>query len=112
MDPKLKKRWVDNLRSGKFKKCRHALYTDGRYSALAVLAVMTGHGKEVPGGGMKFAGSPVVRRKELPKNVLEKLGISNGLELQLTQINDGTGKYAGMRRTSFKQVAKFIEEHV
>lgn len=92
MNKKLKNKWVKSLRSSKYKQGRYELFDNynDEYCCLGVLAQVAG----VPTEKISHAGC---------YDILQKVGISAEVQNQFVEFND-------LRRMSFNQIAKCIEQ--
>ena len=118
MNPKIKKLWVHALRSGVYKQGKYVLRTeDNKFCCLGVLCNI--HAKLHP----KIAAEQTDPTKYMgrmsfpPPEVLQWAGLHsfdpgvtlpNGVFRTLAELNDG----AGVRKHSFKRIAKLIEEQL
>lgn len=108
LDPDFKKRWVDALRTGKYKQTRNSLYdqeTQG-YCCLGI-GYKVKFGKEPPIGKMLL--TPRLRSikdKQDLKVLNQSTNTEHGsVESLLIQKNDGDN-------WSFKKIATWIEKHL
>jgi len=110
MKPKIRKLWVEALRSGRFKKGRGQLKIGDRYCCLGVLSELYNdcHKEKLN----------LVGEEMLSTKVIEWAGFSyvdpvllteNHLGMRLSGINDGDDKL--FPRPTFKLIADLIEKH-
>lgn len=97
-----KKKWVDALRSGRYKQGKQTLKSSNGYCCLGVLCVTQ---------GLKFktdANDDVCLHNypdtyvNLPRVIRQSLGLSSRHQLRLIEMNDDEGK-------TFKEIASWIE---
>ena len=101
MDPALKAKWVEALRSGEYEQGRGALLRDGRYCCLGVLCVVSGRKID---GENSISGVSAGETYDL-------LGAITGLNDrfdELTNRNDGIG----YSMKSFADLADYIEANI
>jgi hypothetical protein len=108
MNKNWKKKWVEALRSGKYKKGRGALKNRGRYCCLGVLCDI---------GPTKWHYGTAILGKcrsdlTLPTNFRARLKISDSDENTLMAMNDGIGRIGHGQRTTFKKIADWIERNL
>lgn len=120
-DADLKKEWVEELRSGRFKQGRERLKTaphrrpEPEYCCLGVLGeilcrrgmaewspVTSGHSC-----GLRPVGAPLHMNAygDLPATLANEIGLDPEVEQELIRYNDG-------EKWSFEQIADFIEENL
>lgn len=122
MNKRIKKLWIEALRSGEFKQCKGFLAMDGKYCALGVLsalAMLEGECtySEENGVGrfdnlrfrlsynvMKWAGIAQENERFLDPKELGVLITVNNKETSVLELND-SGK-------SFKEIAKLVEMYL
>ena len=110
MDANLKAKWVEALRSGKYKQGRNYLNSKGAFCCLGVLCDLSGEGKWELELGADAFGDEMYRylvgdgwnRATLPPELAEKYGVHN--PGPLITMND-TGK-------SFTEIADYIEANL
>lgn len=124
MDAELKAKWVDALRSGKFRQGDAMLYnmSQNSFCCLGVLCKVMGaeFGSVVElVDDKKYARSydfvPHIGDKvlsngedeELKENICKELGIPD--QFKLIQMNDGNTEH-GIKQHSFAEIADFIEK--
>lgn len=101
MDPELKQKWVDALRSGKYKQGEGLLRDkNDHYCCLGVLADVMGMEWCYIRGRHSVEGSFTT---ELPSEILPL-----NFQGQLIEMNDGMG----VPRRRFKTIAKWIEKNL
>lgn len=112
LHPQLKKRWVEALRSGKYKQGRQYLRDQSdQYCCLGVLCDITEKGKWYEAVSVTDRRKPVYRyvplgRTEgtiayLPRDIQDKAGLTTSTETTLAKMND--------KGWSFKKIADWIE---
>ena len=102
MDQELKARWVEALRSGRYKQGKNYLFEDGRYCCLGVLQkILTGKEPPLRWGGLDSIPEQMRFLEEHAKH----------LELLLANMNDGKGDFLGKGQT-FAEIADYIENHL
>lgn len=135
MNPEVKVRWLEALRSGKFKQGNGALCNEGGYCCLGVLCEIEGKLVEVPDGGRvhrgvstPYAAGATGDRIEWylpPEEVLQKwdmdtrvtdVDFNRPLVGVLARMNDGPKLGAlnlppsfVQRRYTFEEIANWIE---
>lgn len=114
MSPELKAKWIEALRSGKYKQGRYYLKRkDGSMCCWGVAAEVMGcqwkpsKSGSVDGQVAVFSDDPAPYTPihALPKEMVESLGVSQAMEAKLMQMND----YGGY---TFEQIADFIEQNL
>ncbi len=109
MKPAIAKKWIEALRSGKYKQTKGTLKDETGFCCLGVLCDL--HVKNEWGG--LFEDRSFGRSTSLPPEIIEWAGMRTPIgdfsgTRDLTQCNDGDeGK-----RLSFKQIANIIEHNV
>ena len=97
MEPELKRKWVDALRSGKFEQGKTKLEENGRYCCLGVLRHIVDpkdmRYQPALGGGSLLNGEQ-----------LKEYGLTSDEQITLSTIND--------RGKPFSEIADYIEEHL
>lgn len=84
MDKKLARKWVDALRSGKYKQGKAALFSDGKYCCLGVLAKVVAPELELDSYGNGFAsltGLPAYHKVGLSSPTGQFKGCRQGISL-------------------------------
>ena len=129
MDPELKTRWLEALRSGKYPQGRMCLRSkDNHYCCLGVLADLIDptqwskpenvdwHWRaevvdEDDDGYLEWDGE---RTENLPEEVVGPMGLRGGIQTQLTVLNDGTRQSDGSYKDpkSFAEIADWIEANL
>lgn len=94
MEPELKRKWVDALRSGKFERGNGRLKADSKYCCLGVL---------------RHIANPRDKRRAahahlLHSDQLAEFGLSNSEQTKLADMNDN-GK-------TFSEIADYIEKRI
>lgn len=98
-----KKRWVEALRSGKYKQGQYSLYSNGYYCCLGVAGLMNGLSNEEMYNKSSLA-CPIY--KEVTPVPLDDCILNT-----LTGMNDGTGPESSQRK-SFYEIADYIEQNL
>ena len=115
MDPKLKRKWLAALRSGKYLQGRNRLRRGNRFCCLGVLADVAGCDWITP--DCRYMGIPVLQGKELSAsgtyldNRRPFKGITQTIQKRLSILNDGDlyqDEGDGIKPQSFKQIAEWI----
>lgn len=127
MDPEVKARWIEALRSGKYKQGKGALRTGECNCCLGVLAEINGVPSDVqeetddgpiysysfprdiddPIDAYRDNSSPIYR--DIHQTPPGYCGINRWARNDLMNMNDGA---AGQSKHSFEQIADFIEENL
>lgn len=110
MNAEMKQKWVEALRSGKYRQGKNYLNANGAFCCLGVLCDLSGEGKWVPDKDVELAGVQkyVVNvrfngnRACLPVEIAEKYDVHN--PGPLITMNDG-GK-------TFAEIADYIEANL
>lgn len=117
MKPEIKDKWLDALRSGKYKQTKNMLRNKNAYCCLGVLADI--YSKEV-GAEWKPDSAGCLRIENdngiLPYCIQSWAGLKQanpdveigGVHYSLAQLNDGRE----IRRKTFKQIASIIEKEL
>jgi len=110
MNPQIKQKWVDALRSGGYQQGRNYLRTDNRFCCLGVLCDLYGKENNVEwnfdedGNYYRFQDHPA----SLPFPVIEWAGVGSHNPsipgTSLVGLNDNG--------STFNEIADFIEEHL
>lgn len=103
MDPEIKAKWVEALRSGKYTQARGTLKKEVEgsgvsYCCLGVLCEVAGLAYAA------WQGIP-------PEASLDKVGLPDGEALKLTQMNDGCDEVL-LSSMSFPVIADYIEKNL
>lgn len=110
MDPELKKRWVEALRSGEYEQGTGHLRTkDEKFCCLGVLGDVAGYDWEESPGPYLLNAKGSKSGGLLPAVLNAELGIPSDIEIQLSNMNDGA---EGYRPSTFEEIADYIEEHL
>ena len=113
MNPKLKQKWVDALRSGRFRQTHGQLKArNGACCCLGVLCQISGvqwvwrsdHGEPA-----YFAGDE--NRNYLPRQLAQEIGLNRTCQTDLALMNDGDD-IQDIRPHSFAEIADYIEENL
>jgi len=88
MDKAVKRRWLEALQSGEYRKTTQGLRVKGRYCCLGVLCdIQVRAGVEwLPNGIASFAGS--ISSAVLPEPLMDAVGITGNEEAELIDLND------------------------
>ncbi|MDE1971255.1 MAG: hypothetical protein KGI50_06815 [Patescibacteria group bacterium] len=103
----IQKRWIDALRSGKYKKGKKFLCSHGHYCCLGVACVILGlEGKESV-GSVYFGG----RNRVFAPNAVKELGLRSPLGLLKEPHKDlvSLGDMNDRGDFTFEQIADYIE---
>lgn len=111
MDAKLKSKWLKALRGGRYKQGAQKLYRDGKYCCLGVLCRV--QGATLRNGELFLAEKParVSSEIELLRD-FARAGMKRKTQTNLANMNDGSGKWAGMGQQTFRQIAGYIEANL
>lgn len=108
MNPEIKQKWTEALRSGKYRQGRMCLRSDDRFCCLGVLCDIISPEWETIYKGtanernvFKYGDSNYV--SSLPAELQKKINIQNSELDQLINMNDLTG-------LNFEQIANWIDE--
>lgn len=108
----IKQKWVDALRSGEYKQGQGYLKTeDGGYCCLGVLQMCTQGYVEMHEEDNTPRALPTRSYWSKIRTDLDYYSAGEGLEAELTHMNDGGGTWTGDPQ-SFEQIADFIEKNV
>jgi hypothetical protein len=100
MDSKWKAKWLEALRSGKFRQAREAMKVGPSYCCLGVLRELVRPGcTDLREGGDEF----------LPDDITEQVGIPYHVQEMLANMNDGAKMCTPH---SFKQIADYVEQNL
>lgn len=102
MNPEVKRVWINELRSGRYKQTAGALRRRGSYCCLGVLCDLSGAGKWQEDCNDKYAYDDAAGF--LPSSVEEWAGVPDRSARELAQRND-SGK-------TFAEIADWIEKHL
>lgn len=110
IDPELKTRWVEALRSKKYTQGHHVLKEEQKdgslaYCCLGVLCEISGIQNEIVPSSKRFSFSDKdgsTYQAYLPPSFKRQVGLSSDMETRLGTMNDGGD--------SFEKIADFIEE--
>jgi hypothetical protein len=118
MRERVKKKWLEALRSGKYKKAKYALVNGDGYCCLGVLCDL--HAKETGRDRPKPDQPYMGQTTYLPADVVEWAGLPTYAPtvrwkdhpcVGLDSLNDG-GSLVVRKPLTFKQIAKYIEEQL
>lgn len=118
MTPELKAQWVAALRSGTYKQGRSQLCDSNKlYCCLGVLAEELGLLVNTPNGARAIENGRLhFNQTSLTGQVLDRVGLTYGMQHSLITLNDGSPHYeegvGGERPHSFDEIADYIEEHL
>jgi hypothetical protein len=113
MNPKVKQLWIDALRSGKYKKGRKRLESNGKFCCLGVLCFLASERgvikrRELKDGSIQYGKN----RDYLPSRVMRWAGLTDfdpGIDhdrvFTIAQLNDKTSY-------RLRDIAKVIEEQL
>lgn len=111
MNPRIKKLWVDALRSGKYNQCTGTLKTSLEPNAFCCLGVLCDiYGKHVLKRSKRWTGNTFrfkreICRTQLNDSLLERVGISKKCQQTFIRMNDSIG-------SSFEDIARFIVKNL
>lgn len=90
MKAELKKRWVEALRSGKYKQGKGKLCVDGKFCCLGVLLDVMGKQWTASPGSFDNAKkmSGTTSSNYLDDDLLREAGLSGGWQMRLASLND------------------------
>lgn len=111
MNPRIKKLWVDALRSGEYNQCTGVLKSTVQPNSFCCLGVLCDvYGKNVLKkkskwieGGFPFKGK--INTTFLNESLLERVGISKKCQQTFIRMNDSIG-------SSFEDIARFIVKNL
>lgn len=101
MDAEIKRKWVEALRSGKYKQTSKYLHRHGAYCCLGVLCIVTGTPINKKGTGAGGAEDYVIVHQLLGRGEAHSQEVSKDLWL----LNDRDDK-------SFAEIADYIEANL
>lgn len=106
MNPELKKKWVEALRSGKYEQGEKQLRSqDDKFCCLGVLADIQGEPWEKNSfGNWEVDGQPYC----LSNDTLDKFGLTPSQHDDLAARNDGDN----LPKHTFPEIADYIEENL
>lgn len=113
MDPEVKAKWLEALRSGEYEQGSNVLFRDGCHCCLGVLAEINNVPRETKGSFNEtyynFNGYESV--VGVPGDYC---GIDPVISYQLMDMNDGYthDEYGNPRKYSFVEIADFIEKNL
>ena len=103
MVPKIKRKWIKALRSGRYKQGQEFLLKDNRYCCLGVLCKVLR--KDIA------QSKPKNGEETLSGELLKLTGLTSEQQNKLADMNDSITRDDG-RNTSFKEIADYIEENL
>ena len=116
MNPQIKQKWVDALRSGEYQQTQRYLRTDDGFCCLGVLCDL--YGKEnnvewnlvVAEDGDRDYYEFQYKTGRIPLSVVEWAGVEDGNP----RVDDEIGTLANLndKGSTFEQIADLIEEHL
>ncbi len=110
MDPKLKAKWVEALRSDKYKQGQEYLNAGNQYCCLGVLCKISRGPLFKDNKDGSFGKQEA--NTELTADMLRKVGLAESDMQELISRNDGTQRCGLLKAQSFKQIANFIEKNI
>lgn len=117
LNPDVKKRWVEALRSGKYKQAHGQLTHGIGYCCLGVLCEVEKFpewdGKYIFAEVPDNAGRSICDENELPEHILARVGLSQNDQVTLIRLNDGhirEGKI--VEAVDFPEIADYIEKNL
>lgn len=121
--PELKAKWLQALRSGKYKQGQNALRTaDNCFCCIGVLADIVDSsrwsaradsdiGDEDDGHCYGYLRQAKPSTAMLPDEMLRECGLSKDIAGRLAEMNDGNGEWEGDAK-DFHDIADYIEENL
>ena len=103
MNPELKTKWLEALRSGNYKQGHGTLHKNDTYCCLGVLCEVAALGWDDGGDGY-FLVSGTSSQDYLPSSFALDADMSDDDQQELTDMNDSGD--------SFEEIADYIEEHL
>lgn len=110
MKPALKARWVEALRSGKYKKTVSSLEDSDGYCCLGVLCKVSKSKALRSRGDAQFGDS--FEQSELNEVMRQAVGLGEQDMRTLIRLNDGSDGPGFKKPRSFKQIADWIEKNL
>jgi len=104
MDAEIKRKWVEALRSGKYRQAQRRLRRDDAFCCLGVLCDIAGRGQWRDDGGFIFEGPHDVEHTVLPVGMNDLVGLGPLDEAHLAEMND--------EGESFAKIADYIEANL
>jgi hypothetical protein len=106
MNPQIKQKWVDALRSGEYQQGQYCLRTDNKFCCLGVLCDLYGKENNVEWNGDMFQDMVAV----LPLSVIEWSGVGDGNPF----VNAQTDSLIGLndKGSTFNEIADVIEKQL
>lgn len=98
MDPALKSKWVEALRSGEYEQGKHNFELGGKFCCLGVLCKVAGKPTRLPVKGENW---------DFVHNIIQ----DHGLMETLYEMNDG-GYFIAPEQKSFREIADYIEANL
>ena len=113
MNPQIKQKWVDALRSGDYQQTKGRLRKEDKFCCLGVLCdlyIKENNVEWEPSTHYKNAYVFQDMATILPRSVVEWAGVGEGNPL----VNDGDSSLAKLndRGSTFNEIADLIEEHL
>jgi hypothetical protein len=104
----LRARWIEALRSGRYKQGRGRLRDGDAYCCLGVACEVSGLGtwrRHDDGRGDVYATPTGILYGWLPRGLRDELGLDENTQSKLMQLNDDEGR-------TFAEIADWYEENV
>lgn len=112
MNADIKSKWLEALRSGKYRQGRRRLRTeDGYYCGLGVLCDIAGAKWEYSNGRWVAVHKGNRSYERLPHSLRDELGIVDRDSLAVEAMNDGSSSWLNDPQT-LEQIADWIEANI
>lgn len=108
MDKALKAKWLEALRSGRYKQGQFRLRSENdKFCCLGVLCDISGEGEweHLPDGGYSYKRGEEAQSSVLPQFLADVVDLADGQEGKLVDMNDG-------HWLNFLQISEWIEENI
>jgi hypothetical protein len=114
MNPQIKQKWVDALRSGDYKQTQHRLHNEYGFCCLGVLCDLYGKENNVEWEINEDSGKYMFQDKVgvLPFSVIKWSGIADSGPPGNDQMYIGTLAALNDGGSTFNEIADLIEEHL
>ena len=111
MNPEVKQKWIEALRSGKYEQIKRKLWDNGKYCCLGVLCEVVGALRDNYGYYKLNESAQIESDTELTGDLADSLGLTTEDQRILTEMNDGENAFKGSPQ-SFKEIADWIEKNL